>query len=88
MNIVWNGTGKNMKKYLKFIKISKQRGYIIELNGIWVPLNVAKERVRKRRDSYGRVVPDQIITTSALNVPTSFKKLRLEADLEIYEEHL
>ena len=80
MNIVWNGTGKNMSKYNNFIKLAKKKGYIIELNGIWVPLNIAKARVRKRRDSYGRVVPDKIITTAVLNVPNSFKKLRVEAD--------
>ena len=43
MNIVWNGTGKNMEKYTKFIDLAKKRGYIVELNGIWVPLNVAKK---------------------------------------------
>ena len=34
MNIVWNGTGKNITKYNKLISEANKRGYIIELNGI------------------------------------------------------
>tara|TARA_Y100000590_G_C15589072_1_gene965299 strand:- start:446 stop:1282 length:837 start_codon:yes stop_codon:yes gene_type:complete len=80
MNIVWNGTGKNIEKYSIFIQKAKKRGYIIELNGIWVPLEIAKKRVKKRKDSYGRDVPDTIIKKSAHCVPLSFNKLRLDAD--------
>ena len=80
MNIVWNGTGKNINKYLNLINIAKKRGYIIELNGIWVPIELAKKRIKKRRDSYGRPVPSNIITNAVLNIPPSFKKLRQKAD--------
>ena len=65
MNIVWNGTGKNMEKYTKFIDLAKKRGYIVELNGIWVPLNVAKKRITQRRKSYGRPVPDSVFALAA-----------------------
>lgn len=80
MNIVWNGTGKNMSKYRKIIEIVKKKGYIIELNGIWVPLKIARERVKRRRESYGRAVPDKILELSSTNIPTAFKELRHEAD--------
>ena len=80
MNIVWNGTGKNEKKYNKLISVANKRGYIIELNGIWVPLELAKRRVSKRRDSYGRPVPEEIFNLASINVPICFKKLRSKAD--------
>ena len=80
MNIVWNGTGKNMEKYTKFIDLSKKNGYIIELNGIWVPLNVAKKRISQRRKSYGRPVPDSVFDKAATNIPQCFKTLRHRAD--------
>ena len=80
MNIVWNGTGKNINKYTKLMDMAKKRGYIIELNGIWVPLEVAKKRINTRRDSYGRPVPKKVFEKAALNIPSSFKQLRHEAD--------
>ena len=80
MNIVWNGTGKNMEKYAKFIDLAKKRGYIVELNGIWVPLNVAKKRITQRRKSYGRPVPDSVFALAASNIPQCFKTLRHRAD--------
>jgi len=80
MNIVWNGTGKNMEKYTKFIDLAKKRGYIVELNGIWVPLNVAKKRITQRRKSYGRPVPDSVFALAASNIPQCFKTLRHRAD--------
>ena len=80
MNIVWNGTGKNLKKYERLIQEAKKRGYIIELNGIWVPLKLAKKRLKERRDSYGRPVPDEVFNMAAFQIPTAFKKLRETAD--------
>ena len=76
MNIVWNGTGKNITKYNKLISVANKRGYIIELNGIWVPIELAKRRISKRRDSYGRPVPEKILNLAAINVPSCFKKLK------------
>ena len=80
MNIVWNGTGKNMSKYKKLITMSKEKGYIVELNGIWVPLKVAKKRLTERRESYGRPVPQEVFDLAVLNIPTTFKNLRVDAD--------
>ena len=80
MNIVWNGTGKNITKYYNLIEFAKLHNYIIELNGIWVPVELAKTRVRRRSNSYGRDVPENIITTALKNIPPAFKTLRVEAD--------
>ena len=80
MNIIWNGTGKNMEKYTKFIDLAKRKNYIVELNGIWVPLNVAKKRITERRKSYGRPIPISVFNKAASNIPTCFKKLYRQAD--------
>ena len=61
MNIVWNGTGKNNKKYLSLISQAKKNNYLIELNYVWVPLNLAQARVKKRMIKTGRNVPNNII---------------------------
>lgn len=80
MNIVWNGTGKNIRKYSYLIELAKKKNYIIELNGIWVPLMVAKNRMEERRKSYGRAVPDSVFNLAALNIPEAFQTLRDKAD--------
>ena len=80
MNIVWNGTGKNAVRYRQLIQAAKQRDYVIELNGVCVPLVAAKRRVKKRRDSCGRSVPDVIFTAAAERVPKSFQLLCSAAD--------
>ena len=80
MNIVWNGTGKNMEKYTSFIEFAKKKGYIIELNGIWVPLAVAKKRINERRKSYGRPVPLSVFNKAVSNIPLCFKTLQCKAD--------
>ena len=80
MNIIWNGTGKNIEKYTKFIALAKRKNYIVELNGIWVPLNMAKKRITERRKSYGRPIPISVFNKAASNIPTCFKKLYRQAD--------
>ena len=80
MNIVWNGTGKNVVRYRNLARVAKERGYVIELNGVCVPLQTAKRRVNERRDSYGRSVPDAVFNTAAMNIPASFQELRGDAD--------
>lgn len=75
MNIVWNGTGKNVVRYRQLIRAAKKREYVIELNGVCVPLAAAKRRVEQRRDSCGRSVPDVIFTAAAERVPASFRIL-------------
>ena len=80
MNIVWNGTGKNVVRYRSLIHAAKKRGYIVELDGVCVPLQTAKRRVNERRDSYGRSVPDDVFQTAAMNIPSSFRQLQPVAD--------
>ena len=80
MNVVWNGTGKNAVRYRQLIQAAKKKDYVIELNGVCVPLAAAKRRVEKRRDSCGRSVPDVIFTAAAERVPKSFQLLCSTAD--------
>ena len=80
MNIVWNGTGKNEKKYSKLIKKAKKKGYLVELRYIWVPLSMAKERVYRRASIIGRNVPDEIIKKAKKKIPITFQKLKIDAD--------
>ncbi|GAI81987.1 unnamed protein product, partial [marine sediment metagenome] len=72
--------GKNMEKYTSFIEFAKKKGYIIELNGIWVPLAVAKKRINERRKSYGRPVPLSVFNKAVSNIPLCFKTLQCKAD--------
>lgn len=80
MNVVWNGTGKNIIRYRQLIQSAKKKGYVIELNGVCVPLVTAKRRVEKRRGSCGRSVPDVIFTAAANRVPKTFQMLCSTAD--------
>ena len=86
MHIVWNGTGKNDKKYLSIIKTAKKNNYIVELNYVWVPFNTAKSRVKKRMFETGRNVPDSIINKAKEKIPSNFSKLLVNTDYaRIYE---
>ena len=86
MHIVWNGTGKNDKKYLSISEKAKKKNYIIELNYVWVPLNIAKYRVKKRMLETGRNVPNNIIMKSKKKIPINFSKLLIDTDYaRIYE---
>lgn len=86
MHIVWNGTGKNREKYLNLISIAKQHNYIIELKYIWVPLSIAKKRVKKRQQQIGRHVPESVIITAKEKIPSAFDSLLIETDYaRIYE---
>jgi len=80
MHIVWNGTGKNQKKYSSLISIAKKNGYIIELKYVWVPLDLAKSRVKKRMIKTGRNVPNSIIIKAKEKIPRNFNKLLIETD--------
>ena len=80
MNLVWNGTGKNVEKYQLLLDRAKREGYITELRYIWVPLEVAKKRVRKRSHDIGRDVPDEVIQKASRNIPKAFQRLTLDAD--------
>ena len=80
MNIVWNGTGKNADKYEKLLSQAKDVGYVTELRYVWVPLEVARKRVRRRSRDIGREVPDEVIQKASRNIPKVFKNLRIKAD--------
>ena len=80
MNIVWNGTGKNANKYDLLLNQAKEEGYVTELRYIWVPLEVARKRVRRRSQDIGRCVPDEVIRKASRNIPKVFKNLRIKAD--------
>ena len=80
MNIVWNGTGKNVDKYERLLNRAKRRGYVTELRYIWVPLDVARARVRQRSQDIGRTVPEEVIQKALRNIPLAFQHLTLEAD--------
>ena len=86
MHIVWNGTGKNLKKYLSLITTAKKNGYIIEVKYIWVPLNLAKARVKKRMIETGRNVPDSIIKKASEKIPHTFNNILVQTNYaRIYE---
>ena len=80
MNIVWNGTGKNLAKYKRLIHLAKTNDYIVELRYIWVPLSLARSRVHRRASIIGRIVPEEIIQIAYKKIPETFKNLRVEAD--------
>ena len=80
MNIVWNGTGKNLAKYKRLIHLAKTKDYIVELRYIWVPLSLARSRVHRRASIIGRIVPEEIIQIAYKKIPETFKNLRVEAD--------
>lgn len=80
MNIVWNGTGKNLKKYRNLMQRAKKENYTVELRYIWVPLSVARMRVNRRASMIGRIVPEEVIKLANDKIPDTFKNLRVEAD--------
>ena len=80
MNIVWNGTGKNLEKYRDLMQRVKKENYIVELRYIWVPLSVARMRVNRRASMIGRIVPEEVIKMANDRIPDTFKNLRVEAD--------
>ena len=80
MNIVWNGTGKNLKKYRDLMQRAKKENYTVELRYIWVPLSVARMRVNRRASMIGRIVPEKVIKLANDKIPDTFKNLRVEAD--------
>ena len=80
MNIVWNGTGKNLKKYKQLMKEAKGNGYTIELRYIWVPLSLARSRVHRRASMIGRPVPEEVLRLANKKIPETFKQLRVDAD--------
>ena len=48
---------------------------VFGLQSIWLESELEREE-----NSYGRAVPEEIITMAAANIPASFKNLRYEAD--------
>lgn len=80
MNIIWNGTGKNLKKYRTLMSRAKCKGYTIELRYIWVPLELALTRVHRRASIIGRAVPDEVVHVANKMIPETFKKLRINTD--------
>ena len=80
MNIVWNGTGKNLEKYRDLMQRAKKENYTVELRYIWVPLSVARMRVNRRASMIGRIVPEEVIKIANDRIPATFKNLRVEAD--------
>lgn len=80
MNIIWNGTGKNLKKYRTLMSRAKCKGYTIELRYIWVPLELALTRVHRRASIIGRAVPDEVVHIANKKIPETFKKLRINTD--------
>ena len=89
MHIVWNGTGKNDKKYISLLAKAKKNNYTVELNYVWVPLNIAKARVKKRMLKTGRNVPNSIITKANQRIPNNFNNLLIKTDYaRIYENQL
>ena len=80
MNIVWNGTGKNLNKYRKLMARAKKNGYITELRYIWVPFSLALDRVHRRASMIGRTVPKKVLEYANKQIPETFKQLRIETD--------
>ena len=80
MNIIWNGTGKNLTKYRNLIKMAKRKDYTIELRYIWVPISLARSRVHRRASIIGRNVPEEVLLQANKKIPETFKQLRIDAD--------
>lgn len=80
MNIVWNGTGKNLNKYRKLMAEAKSKGYTTELRYIWVPFALALDRVHRRASMIGRTVPKKVLEYANKQIPETFKRLRIETD--------
>ena len=80
MNIIWNGTGKNLEKYKNLMQRAKKKNYTIELRYIWVPLSVARMRANRRASIIGRTVPEEVMIRANNKIPDTFKNLRIDAD--------
>lgn len=83
INLIFDGTFKNVDKYRNFLDTAKQNHYRITLFIADVPVEVALKRNQVRGDLTGRYVEEQIIRDSHKQVPQTFQALKDRFD-DIY----
>jgi predicted ABC-type ATPase len=79
-NVIIDGTGKNLDKYVNSINAFKQAGYSVIVMGTHVDLPTALDRVEKRADCTGRWVPSDVVKEISKKVPCNIKKISEAAD--------
>jgi len=80
LNIIYNGTGKNLDGYQDLINQCKNNNYEIHLFYVQVDKQLSFNRVEERFKKYGRNVPKKIIDLCHENVPENFKILSKQVD--------
>lgn len=81
LNVIMDGTMKNVMKYSRFIQIAKSHGYIVSAVVADIPLEVAIERAEIRFQIEKRKVPLEVIKESHRMVPETLRALEHQFDL-------
>lgn len=79
-NVIIDGTGKNIDKYLKKIKVLKDQGYHVQIIMPHVTLGEALKRVSDRARKTGRYVPNEVSIDAHRAIPGNFEKIAHAAD--------
>lgn len=79
-NLIFDGTMKNTPKYKKLVKRLRKNGYKISIVVVTVPVEIAKDRSRKRAKRTGRFVPMAVVEKSHAGVPKTFRSIKNDVD--------
>lgn len=80
LNIILDGTGKNLEKYSRKIQALKDRGYHVQLVMPDVDIQDARQRSSDRAQKIGRYVPDEILIPAHQKIPGNFEPLARMCD--------
>lgn len=76
LNILWNGTGRSLSFYSSLIDQFKEKGYLVELCGVYARSSTAHTRMKQRI----RPVPNRVLLSAMDVVAKHLELLRHKAD--------
>lgn len=79
-NVIIDGSGKSLDKYVKAIEAYKRAGYSVVVLGTHVDLATSLKRAENRANCTGRWVPFEVTSEIAKKVPCNIKKISEAAD--------
>jgi len=80
LNIVMDGTGKSVDKYLRYIDALKRAGYDVKIVFVHVDGETAWARAKKRAEETGRWVPEEIVRGAYGKIPYNLGTYAQKAD--------
>ncbi len=80
INIVMDGTGKSVDKYLRYIDALKRAGYDVKIVFVHVDEETAWERAKNRAEETGRWVPEEVVRGAYAKIPHNLGTYVQKAD--------